>query len=109
VSSAASSGKENNKLNEERVGDWVCMKCTNLNFSFRFTCNRCFRDRTAGASFIKNIDELQKFQNASCPAQYIRTHTSGLNSQAASFKPSSASSSSAAADEVIPLTQSIAQ
>jgi len=25
----------------ERQGDWVCMKCKNLNFSFRMVCNRC--------------------------------------------------------------------
>jgi len=25
----------------ERQGDWVCMKCKNLNFSFRLVCNRC--------------------------------------------------------------------
>jgi len=25
----------------ERQGDWVCMKCKNLNFSFRVVCNRC--------------------------------------------------------------------
>ena len=25
----------------EREGDWVCMKCRNLNFSFRVICNRC--------------------------------------------------------------------
>ena len=25
----------------ERVGDWVCIKCKNLNFSFRVVCNRC--------------------------------------------------------------------
>lgn len=38
----------NNKKNEkkkkgfeERIGDWVCMKCKNLNFSFRMICNRC--------------------------------------------------------------------
>ena len=23
------------------MGDWVCMKCKNLNFSFRVVCNRC--------------------------------------------------------------------
>jgi hypothetical protein len=26
---------------QERVGDWVCIKCKNLNFSFRVICNRC--------------------------------------------------------------------
>lgn len=25
----------------ERVGDWVCISCKNLNFSFRLNCNRC--------------------------------------------------------------------
>ena len=25
----------------ERLGDWVCFKCKNLNFSFRNFCNRC--------------------------------------------------------------------
>jgi hypothetical protein len=29
------------KVFEERAGDWVCMKCKNLNFSFRIICNRC--------------------------------------------------------------------
>ena len=29
------------KVFEERAGDWVCMKCKNLNFSFRMICNRC--------------------------------------------------------------------
>jgi len=25
----------------ERQGDWICMRCKNLNFSFRVVCNRC--------------------------------------------------------------------
>ena len=25
----------------ERKGDWVCIRCKNLNFSFRIICNRC--------------------------------------------------------------------
>jgi hypothetical protein len=25
----------------ERVGDWLCLNCNNLNFSFRDICNRC--------------------------------------------------------------------
>lgn len=29
------------KVFEERAGDWVCMRCKNLNFSFRIICNRC--------------------------------------------------------------------
>lgn len=25
----------------EREGDWICLNCKNLNFSFRVSCNRC--------------------------------------------------------------------
>jgi hypothetical protein len=25
----------------EREGDWMCVNCNNLNFSFRISCNRC--------------------------------------------------------------------
>lgn len=25
----------------ERVGDWICFKCSNLNFAFRKECNKC--------------------------------------------------------------------
>jgi len=33
---------ENKKKNfEERKGDWLCLFCNNLNFSFRNKCNRC--------------------------------------------------------------------
>ena len=30
-----------NKSNTVRIGDWTCMYCYNLNFSFRKSCNRC--------------------------------------------------------------------
>jgi len=33
--------KKKKKPFVERVGDWVCIKCKNLNFSFRLICNRC--------------------------------------------------------------------
>ena len=29
------------KSNDEPSKDWVCLKCNNLNFSFRNKCNRC--------------------------------------------------------------------
>ena len=32
---------KNKKHFELRVGDWTCLKCKNLNFSFRNKCNRC--------------------------------------------------------------------
>ena len=33
--------KKKNKPFIEREGDWICKNCKNLNFSFRFQCNRC--------------------------------------------------------------------
>lgn len=33
--------KRKKKPFAERAGDWVCVKCKNLNFSFRSACNRC--------------------------------------------------------------------
>jgi len=39
--SQAEGKKKSKKPFQERVGDWVCIKCKNLNFSFRLICNRC--------------------------------------------------------------------
>lgn len=35
------SQSQGKKVLTERIGDWVCMNCKNLNFSFRKICNRC--------------------------------------------------------------------
>lgn len=35
----------NKRSHAERVGDWVCFSCNNLNFSFRKVCNRCKMSR----------------------------------------------------------------
>lgn len=37
--------KKNSKYFTERVGDWECSHCKNLNFSFRKKCNRCQCDK----------------------------------------------------------------
>lgn len=31
----------NSKQFSERIGDWICFNCKNLNFAFRTVCNRC--------------------------------------------------------------------
>ena len=31
----------NTRTNDDPSQDWVCLKCNNLNFSFRNKCNRC--------------------------------------------------------------------
>ncbi len=33
--------KDNDDKNAEEPQDWVCIKCNNLNYSFRAKCNRC--------------------------------------------------------------------
>lgn len=34
------------KPNTQRQGDWLCLKCNNLNFSFRTECNICMNSKT---------------------------------------------------------------
>lgn len=34
------------KPSTKKLGDWVCLKCLNLNFSFRQTCNVCKNSKT---------------------------------------------------------------
>ncbi|EAS05842.1 zinc finger, Ran-binding protein (macronuclear) [Tetrahymena thermophila SB210] len=37
-----------------RAGDWICLICNNLNFSFRNECNRC-RIQTKQQNYIQNM------------------------------------------------------
>ena len=37
----ANNAKNKKKPFDKRKGDWKCPNCKNLNFSFRFVCNRC--------------------------------------------------------------------
>ena len=43
----------------ERVGDWVCLECNNLNFGFRDFCNRCDMDRIDVGKTIMSQHELE--------------------------------------------------
>ena len=51
--------KKKKKPFVERVGDWVCIKCKNLNFSFRLVCNRCQLAKTESEKlfeqYMKNL------------------------------------------------------
>ncbi len=38
----------------ERMGDWVCIKCKNLNFSFRVVCNRCQLPKPENEKMFEN-------------------------------------------------------
>lgn len=51
---AQSSDRKKKKPFSERVGDWVCIKCKNLNFSFRILCNRCQLPKTESEKLFDN-------------------------------------------------------
>lgn len=51
---------------QERAGDWVCVKCKNLNFSFRNSCNRC--------QLLKNDSEKLYEQYMSNLMNYIKVN-----------------------------------
>ena len=69
-------GSKIKKVFTERLGDWVCIKCKNLNFSFRNNCNRCFTSKQESILLFdiylrKVFDEANK--NESLQNQYFYT------------------------------------
>ena len=47
---------------EIRVGDWICLYCNNLNFSFRIKCNRCGLLRKSSSHLLKQKYYSNKYQ-----------------------------------------------
>ena len=58
---------QNNNRFVGRSGDWICIKCHNLNFSFRTNCNRCHLTKSENhkmmyqQKYVRNL--LYGFQN----------------------------------------------
>jgi hypothetical protein len=47
----------------ERVGDWLCVACHNINFCFRQQCNRCKREKsTIGLPLTEDYVLARSFQ-----------------------------------------------
>lgn len=44
----------------EKMGDWVCFCCKNLNFSFRTTCNRCQISKLDNAKLGLEMSKLEE-------------------------------------------------
>lgn len=59
-------GSKANNIHSIRAGDWVCLLCNNLNFSFRNECNRC-QKQTKKQNYIQNLmllsEEPKQIQN----------------------------------------------
>jgi hypothetical protein len=66
----------------ERQGDWVCMKCKNLNFSFRVVCNRCQLPKNESESLyldhMNNLKTLNK-QNDMLQNQIYNQNSMQMN------------------------------
>ena len=63
-SGAQNMNNKNNKMFSERIGDWNCFHCNNLNFAFRTVCNRCQLSKEESDAFLmkfqmNNINEGQ--------------------------------------------------
>ena len=41
----------------ERIGDWICKNCRNLNFAFRLECNRCKLPKKDIIDNYKNVND----------------------------------------------------
>ena len=50
-----SKDKKKKKPFIEREGDWICIKCNNLNFAFRNNCNRCNLSKSDNQKFFKKF------------------------------------------------------
>jgi len=48
---------------EVRIGDWICLYCKNLNFSFRIKCNRCGLLRKSSSNLLKRKIYYNKYNN----------------------------------------------
>lgn len=50
---------------KERKGDWLCIKCNNLNFSFRKKCNICGTNKSSEIKLFEIGEDLLELANIS--------------------------------------------
>ena len=50
---------------KERKGDWLCIKCNNLNFRFRTKCNMCGTDKCSKVKLFEIGGDLLELANIS--------------------------------------------
>lgn len=67
--------KGNEKKGNDKKGVWVCVKCRNLNFSFRTVCNRCQLPKEQGGTILNSQPTLNTHNNNSNSSGYISNGT----------------------------------
>lgn len=70
----------------ERVGDWICIKCRNLNFSFRVICNRCELPKSENDMlYEKYMNDMANYTKVSelfnKHSQFNQSYVNYINSQ----------------------------
>ena len=55
--------KKSQKHFSERIGDWTCFSCKNLNFTFRNVCNRCKLPKERSNLLLKQFNNINLFQS----------------------------------------------
>ena len=53
--------KKSQKYFSERIGDWICFYCKNLNFAFRKVCNRCQIPKETSESLLQQFNNINIF------------------------------------------------
>lgn len=57
--------KKNHMHENHRAGDWVCLVCNNLNYSFRKVCNRC-QLQTKKQNLLQSLNIMEDPRNPNC-------------------------------------------
>ena len=55
--------KKSQKNFSERIGDWICFSCKNLNFAFRKLCNRCQLPKETSESLFQQFNNINIITN----------------------------------------------
>ena len=55
--------KKSQKHFSERIGDWICFSCKNLNFAFRKVCNRCQIPKETSESLLQQFNNINIITN----------------------------------------------
>jgi len=76
--SCAEDLKDKKNMFVERQGDWICVRCKNLNFSFRVVCNRCKISKNDSQTYYE--DHMRNLMNIVQYNEMLQNQVSNSNS-----------------------------